>query len=86
MIRDQKDINAFVDRMKLGRATAKAGRVSSTAPPKPVKGKGTSRAIPQTTKAAGDASPASPIPAPAKSGGKKPGSVGASIVHNHYYK
>lgn len=87
MIRDQKDLNSFVAKMAAGRTKAAAARASSTAPPSPAKPKSKSTAIPQETKAAGNASPASPIPKPAKSKGTnkkggEPSSATRSIVIN----
>lgn len=66
MIRDQKDLNTFVQRMTAGRNAAAVARASSTAPPKPKPARSKSTTIPQETKAAGNASPVAKMPAPAK--------------------
>lgn len=86
MMRDKKDLDAFVQRMAAGRTKAAAARASSTAPPNPAPAKSKSTVVPQESKAAGNASPKAKMPAPAKSGGSKPGSKGRNvtiIVHNH---
>lgn len=86
MIRDKKDLDNFVTRMAAGRTAAKTARASSTAPPNPAPAKSKGTAIPQDSKAAGNASPKAKMPQPAKPKGTKPGSQGKHVtihIHNH---
>lgn len=65
-IQSKKDLDAFVARMAAGRSSAAKSRASSNAPPSPP-----AKAKPSPTKLNAVKAPATKLPEPAKSTGRK---------------